>query len=249
MVPLQDQVDRVLLRYWSLFIVKFVQSRNHSWCGLKVLGNGLPFPANINNLAEWSVVMLVWKCTAKEMRTDEKLSWEPHWHMWKLWARTAEKQKLSNHLKAVTSFIYQYRTMQSWSRADQCPREILSSNGKISPAHKIAFENWIFLSTLPVEVRLQNSFLLHNLYWKCPREGPQGQLRGEQIDCGIWEILNYNWNNPKLENFCKRGLNITRKRHQLQLNCSTAERANSPAQWEKCKNDDWAEIHSIFLEK
>ena len=124
--------------------------------------------------------------------------------------------------------------MQSWSRADQCPREILSSNGKISPAHKIAFENWIFLSTLPVEVRLQNSFLLHNLYWKCPREGPQGQLRGEQIDCEIREILNYNWNNPKLENFCKRGLNITRKRHQLQLNASTAERANSPAQWEKC---------------
>ena len=137
---------------------------------------------------------------------------------------------------------------QSRSMAEST-REILSSNGKISPAHKIAFENWIFLSTLPVEVRLQNSFLLHNLYWKCPREGPQGQLRGEQIDCGIREILNYNWNNPKLENFCKRGLKITRKRHQLQLNCSTAERANSPAQWEKCKNDDWAEIHSIFLEK
>ena len=137
---------------------------------------------------------------------------------------------------------------QSRSMAEST-REILSSNGKISPAHKIAFENWIFLSTLPVEVRLQNSFLLHNLYWKCPREGPQGQLRGEQIDCGIWEILNYNWNNPKLENFCKRGLNITRKRHQLQLNASTAERASSPAQWEKCNNDDWAEIHLIFLEK
>ena len=128
-------------------------------------------------------------------------------------------------------------------------REILSSNGKISPAHKIAFENWIFLSTLPVEVRLQNSFILHNLYWKYPREGPQRQLRGEQIVCGIREILNYNWNNPKLENFCKRGLNITRKRHQLQLNASTVEKANSPAQWEKCNNDDWAEIHLLFLEK
>ena len=117
------------------------------------------------------------------------------------------------------------------------PRMLVRVNAtiaKISPAHKIGFENWINLSCLSVKVSLLNSFLLHNLYWKSPREGPKGELRGEQIDCGIREILNYNWNNPKLENFCKRGLNITRKRHQLQLNCSTAERVNSPAQWEKC---------------
>ena len=59
------------------FIVKFVQSCNHSWWGLKVLGNGIPVTANINNLAEWSVVMLVWKCTTLEISSDEKLSWKP----------------------------------------------------------------------------------------------------------------------------------------------------------------------------
>ena len=59
------------------FIVKFVQSCSHAWCGLKVLGNGLPSSASINNLAEWSVVMLVWKCTTLEISSDKKLSWKP----------------------------------------------------------------------------------------------------------------------------------------------------------------------------
>ena len=189
---------------------------------------------------------LVWlmSCSTYEARNVHN---SKHTHCCRcLSSKIITEEQRKSHLITVNIF---YITVQNNAELEQSrsmaesTREILSSNGKISPAHKIAFENWIFLSTLPVEVRLQNSFLLHNLYWKCPREGPQGQLRGEQIDCGIWEILNYNWNNPKLENFCKR------KRHQLQLNASTAERANSPAQWEKCNNDDWAEIHLIFLEK
>ena len=91
-----------------------------------------------------------------------------------------------------------YITVQNNAELDQrrsmaeSPREILSSNRQISPAQKNGFERLINPSTLSVEVRLQNSFLLHNLYWKWPREGPKGELRGGQIDCGIREILNYN---------------------------------------------------------
>ena len=96
-------------------------------------------------------------------------------------------------------WAFQWKRRQSREAQDNqpspLPRMLVRVNAtiaKISPAHKIGFENWMNLSTISVKT--------------------------------VWTV----------EKFCKRGLNITRKRHQLQLNCSTAERPNSPAQWEKC---------------
>ena len=88
-------------------------------------------------------------------------------------------------------WAFQWKRRQSREAQDTppspLPRMLVRVNAtiaKISPAHKIGFENWINLSTLSVEVRLQNSFLLHNLYWKCPREGRNTELQLKQSKIG-----------------------------------------------------------------
>ena len=63
----------------------------------------------------------------------------------KLWASTAEK--LSKAFKPPHNSNIFYIPVQNNAELEQSrlmaesPREILSSNGKISPAHKIGFEN------------------------------------------------------------------------------------------------------------
>ena len=94
------------------------------------------------------------------------------------------------------------------------------------PGFRIDRTNWryffLFLQVLRCPEAARRGQSQGQRWQRGTCRSPKGQLRGEQIDCEIKEILNYNWNNPKLENFCRRGLNITRKRHQSQLNCSTA---------------------------
>ena len=146
-----------------------------------------------------------------------------------------------------------YITVQNNSELEQSrsmvesTREILSSNGKISPVHKIAFENWINLSTCN---QLKSDFKTVFFCTICIENVSERGHRDSYVESKLTVESEKCWiTTETIQNFCKRGLKITRKKHQLQLNASTAERANLPAQWEKCNNDDWAEIHSIFLEK
>ena len=101
----------------------------------------------------------------------------------------------------------------TWSMAEKT-REILSSNGKISPVHKIAFENWINLSTCnqlkcDFKTVIFCTICIENVSERGHRDScVESKLTVESEKCWI--------TTETIQNFCKRGLKITRKK----INCS-----------------------------